>query len=169
MKDFKRYLQGGDLRSIADVDKVLDLIKTQNDFETLFQLLYSNERLMVMRTADAIEKITLTNPEFLSNHNRDIIDLLENANDKELKWHLALLASRINPTMKELEAIWKQLKNWATNRKESKIVRVNSIQSLFDLSKRNDKLKGEFELIVRKVETENVPSIKARLRKLEAK
>lgn len=59
MNNLITYLQGGDLRSIANVDRLLPLIKDQNDFDELFRHLYSDDRLIIMRTADAIEKITV--------------------------------------------------------------------------------------------------------------
>lgn len=169
MENFKDYLQGGDLRSIAKVDELIELIKTQKEFDILFQYLHSENRLIAMRVIDTIEKITLNNPKFLSNHNQDIIKLIKTATHKELKWHIALLTSRIDLTDAELTIVWNLLKKWVRNRKESKIVRVNSIQSLFNLSQRNDYLKEDFESIIQEIKIENIPSIKARLRKLKIK
>ena len=167
MNNLITYLKGGDLRSIADADKVVSLVKTQGDFENLFQYLFSKDRLVVMRAADAIEKITLNKPEFLKGHNQELLNLVEKAVDKELKWHLALIVSRLDLDINELGIIWDKLTKWATDKKESKIVRVNSLQSLFDLSKKNKKLTRDFELTVQEIEAENIPSINARLRKLK--
>jgi len=169
MENFEVYLQGGDLRSIGKVNQLIELIKTQKEFETLFHYLYSENRLIVMRAIDAVEKITLENPKYLSGHNQDIINLLNKATDKELKWHLALLVPRIELTNVESKTAWNLLKKWVRNRKESKIVRVNSIQSLFILSQRNIDLEKDFELIIHEIKNENIPSIKARLRKLKIK
>jgi len=159
-------LKGGDLRSIANADKVVSLVKTKSDFAELFSLLHSNDRLLVMRSADAIEKITLNSPDFLMGYNQEIINLMNKSVDKELKWHLALISSRLVLTPKELEILWSILMGWAKNNKESKIVRVNSIQALFDLNKQHEKLRSDFELTVRGIEKENIPSINARLRRL---
>ena len=169
MNNLITYLKGGDLRSIADADKVVSLIKTQDDFENLFGYLFFKDRLVVMRAADAIEKITLNKPEFLQGHNKELINLLKTAADKELKWHLVLIVSRLDLNNDELEIIWDKLTNFAKDKRESKIVRVNSLQSLFDLSKKNKKFARDFELIVQKIESENIPSINARLRKFKMK
>ena len=169
MNNLITYLKGGDLRSIAEVDKVVSLVKTQDDFDNLFQYLYSKNRLVVMRAADAIEKISLKKPEFLKGYNQELINLVEKAIDKELKWHLALIVSRLDLDINELGIIWDKLTKWATDKKESKIVRVNSIQSLFDLKKKNKKLIRDFELTVQEIGAENIPSINARLRKLKIK
>ena len=160
------YLQGGDLRSIAKTDQVVPVIKNQIDFDKLFQFLFTKDRLVIMRTADAIEKITLSKPEFLSNYKKEIINFLEIAVDKEFKWHLALIVSRLELTTNELGIVWNKLSNWAKDKKESKIVRVNSIQALFDLVEKHRELKNDLGLTFQEIEAENIPSINARLRKL---
>ncbi len=169
MTNFIKYLSGGDLRSIADVNEVVSLIKTQTDFDKLFQYLRINDRLVVMRAADAIEKITVQNPEYLSGHNQAIIDLLNTADNKELKWHLALLSSRLDLSARDLGTVWDKLIGWVTDKNESKIVRVNSIQALFDLANKNEVLKSDFYSVIQSIENENIPSINARLRKLGIK
>ncbi len=169
MNSLLPYLKGGDLRSIADADKVVSLIKTKAEFDNLFQYLFSKDRLVVMRVADTVEKITAQKPEYLKEHNQAIINLINTAVDKELKWHLALIASRLGLSNTELGIVWDKLTQWAKDKKESKIVRVNSIQSLFDLSKRNGEIKRDLDLTIQQIESENIPSINARLRKLKIK
>jgi len=85
----------------------------------------------------------------------------------ELKWHLALLLSRLQLTEKELGQVWQLLTEWATDKKESKIVRVNSVQSLFDLYKTNKDLKQDFNLTIDELVKENIPSLNARIRKIK--
>ena len=167
MVNFEAYLQGGDLRSIGQVNQLIELITTQHEFESLFQYVYSENRLMAMRAIDAIEKITLKNPKYLIGHNQDIIDLMINANDKELEWHLAILVTRIDLINPAFKKVWNLLEKWAKNRKESKIVRVNSIESLYHLSQQDIDYKEDFKLIINEIKNENVPSINARLRKLK--
>ena len=131
------YLNGGDLRSIAKVEEIIPLIKTQVDFDELFRFLFSSDRLLVMRAADAVEKISLTCPQFLSAHKKEINNFLHTAADKEFKWHIALIVSRVDLSEEEQNIVWNRLSGWATDKKESKIVRVNSLQSLNDFAKQN--------------------------------
>jgi len=165
----KGCLLGGDLRSIGVMDKLIPNIKTQSDFDALFEYLHSDDRLLVMRAADAVEKITIKHPEFLQNHKRGVIEFFETAEDKEFKWHLAQLVPRLPLSAKELKMVWNKLTVWATDKKGSKIVRVNSIQTLFDLSENYRYLKKDFRSVVQTVEKENVPSINARIGKLKTK
>src|SRR5690606_6501075 len=105
----------------------------QNEFDELFAGLYHPDRKVVMRTADAIEKITLDKLSFLQKHKKELLNLCHPAQNIELKWHLALLVSRLRLTKKELSGVWAMLTEWATDNNESKIVRVNAIQGLFNL------------------------------------
>ena len=161
------YLQGSDLRSIANVDRLLLLIKDQNDFDELFRHLYSDDRLIIMRATDAIEKITVNKPKFLATHKSELIKFLDKAQDKEFKWHLVLLVSRLKLTLEELGQVWTILTEWAKDKSESKIVRVNSLQALHDLTLDNKELKKDFELTIQGIERENIPSLNARIKKLK--
>lgn len=166
MKNLETYLLGGDLRSIAKVDELLPLIKTQKDFDGLFNYLYSDNRLLVMRAADTIEKIAKTNSEFLKKHKKSLIKFLATAHDKEFKWHLVLLLSKLNLTETELGKIWVKLSQWALDPYESRIVRVNTLQSLYELCNKHKGFEKEFNIIVNDLLKENIPSIHARIKLL---
>ncbi len=58
------------------------------------------------------------------------------------------------------------LSEWATTKNESRIVRVNSMQALFELSKRGKSLTQYFSMIITELETENIPSINARIKSI---
>lgn len=55
----RKYLEGGDLRTIGGVKFLLPLIRDQKDFDILFRYMYSKDRPIVMRAADAVEKLLL--------------------------------------------------------------------------------------------------------------
>lgn len=164
---YEDKLKGGDLRSLGKANQVVAQVNDQQTFDELFKVLYSTDRKVVMRAADAIEKITVKNPGYLQQHKNGILALCKDAKHIELKWHLALVVSRLDLTKNEVRRVWKILVNWATDKKESKIVRVNSLQGLYDISINHRELIQDFELVQKKVERENIPSINARLRKLK--
>jgi len=114
----------------------------------------------------AIEKITRRQPEFLAGHKKELLTFLAAEAVIELKWHLAQLLSRLSWEPNELTVIWDTLMAWAEDKKESKIVRANSIQALFDLSGRTIDRREELEALLDQVQAENVPSLNARIRKL---
>jgi len=166
MPDFDKILSGGDLRSTGKSDSVVLKIKNQHKFDELFSYFFHKDRIVVMRTADAVEKITVKEPGYLLKHKKEIIELSNAAKDKELIWHLALLIPRLNFNSKELGRAWNLLQNWAGNRDNSRIVRVNSVQGLFELVKKDPGLTKAFRQILFELEKENIPSINARIRKI---
>ena len=155
------------MRSIGQSNKIASSIDNQESFDELFQQLFHPDRKVVMRSADAVEKITLKNPAFLKQHKASILKLVETARHIELKWHLALIASRLELARREFRKVWQILTDWANNKKESKIVRVNSMQGLFNLLQTNQELKQDFNLTLNRIEKENIPSINARIKKIK--
>jgi peptidyl-tRNA hydrolase len=167
MADLAQKLSGGDLRSIGEANGIATQIHSQSEFDELFKNLFRADRLVVMRAADAIEKVTAGKPEFLKSHNVEILQLLKSAENKELKWHLAQLAARLELHNGEIATVVNVLKNWALDTRESRIVRVNSLQALFDIAQRNDSAREVFKNVAEKLHAENIPSITARLKKLK--
>jgi hypothetical protein len=167
MTQFEKILSGGDLRSLGASNSVITKIKNQNTFDELFKYLFHEDRIVVMRAADTIEKITIRNPQYLIKHKEEIIELCDVAKDKELKWHLALLIPRLHLNNKEFGYAWNTLSNWAKDITNSRIVRVNSIQGLFEMMKQKGELEKDFSLTLAELEKENIPSVNARIRKLK--
>lgn len=162
-------LKGADLRTIGKVNMVIPEITNQEKFDELFQGLFDADRLVVMRSADAIEKVTITHPEYLKVHKKELLDLFYTATHIELKWHLAQLMPRlmqqVNLNENETGNIWDKLSQQALDKTErSRIVRVLSLQALFDIQKQYPELKKDFMDTLEKMDRENIPSIKARIR-----
>lgn len=163
----RKYLEGGDLRTIGGVKFLLPLIRDQKDFDSLFRYMYSKDRPIVMRAADAVEKITIGHPEYLAGHKRDLLALLQSAEDKELKWHLSLLVSRLPLNDHELKLVLAKLKEWAGNPAESRIVRVNALQALCEIKDQDPGLEKDFRTLIGKLQKEEIASINARIRNLK--
>lgn len=165
----EKWLSGCDLRSLGDSHLILNQIQSQDDFDNLFTFLFHHNRGVVMRAADVIEKITILHPEYLVPHNTEVMHLASLAQNKELKWHLALILSRLNVDTTAFKKVWNLLSGWALDNKNSLIVRVNSLQGLFDLQHRFPVYKPAFVLIMNQLESEAAPSVRARIAKLKHK
>jgi hypothetical protein len=166
MNNFEELLQGEDLRSLGESNKIISLVTDQNTFDELFKYLYSDRRNIKMKIIDVIEKITLKENIYLQKHKNEIINFAFNAQDIEFKWHIAQIAGRLKYTKKETENVFNKLMEWVLNKNESKIVRVNSIQSLYELTKDNEELGKKFFEVIQNFDEESVPSIKARIKKI---
>ena len=117
-------LLGKDLRTIRQNGVVVNSIHDQQSFDELFSLVFHHDRPLVMRAIDAVEKVTSKRPEFLIAHKFQLLEILNSADHKELKWHIAQLIPRVNVTAAELKDVWNKFACWALNKSESKIVRV---------------------------------------------
>ena len=164
--EIKKYLVGGDLRSIANSWQLETLIKTQKDFDCLFHYLHSHDRLVVMRAADVLEKISRYHPEFLQKHTDQLLDYLMTAKHKEFKWHLAQLVPRLKLPLEKREYVVEILTRWASDSLESKIVRVNALQAIYDINLEYHDKEKELQQLILKLKEENIPSLNSRIRKL---
>ena len=164
--DIARLLIGSDLRTIKQNDTVIRSVNDQKSFDELFKLIFHHERTLVMRAADAVEKLTVKHSEYLRTHKSELLRALKSADHKELKWHIAQLITRVDLTSKELDHVWHTLTHWTQNKNESKIVRVNSLQGLFDLSRQNPEFKNDFDKTLASIEHQKIPSIQARIRRI---
>ncbi len=167
MNKFEKNLRGGDLRSIGASNKIVKEIDTQEEFDQLFRFLFHADRLVVMRAADAIEKISHRHPEYLQKHNKELFDIAGRNTEKELKWHLAQILPRLRLSKTDLDKSWKLLLIWAKDNRNSKIVRVNSIQALYELTLVDNKFAKELLELFLDLSREEVPSINARIRKIQ--
>jgi hypothetical protein len=165
-KSLIHLLLGKGLRTIRQNATVVQSIHDQHAFDELFSLVFHHERPLAMRAVDAVEKVTLKYPRFLEPHKAQLLSILKSADHKELKWHVAQLIPRVGLSPDELEMVWHIFSYWVLNKNESKTVRVNALQGLFDLSKINPDSKPELQNIAVAIEHELIPSIQARVRKI---
>ena len=154
------------MRSIGKSNLIAAAISNQKKFDKLFQFLFNENRVVTMRAADAIEKITLKHPAFLEKYKEEILLLMNNAVHKELKWHIALLLSRLSLNKAEQQKVWKQLVNWLCDPEESKIVRVNSLQALYEMNQKYKTSNSSLSKVIDKLKNESPAAIIARLKKL---
>lgn len=165
--EYQKILTGGDLRSLGKASAVVKATQNQSDFDQLFLCMLLTDRLVVMRAADAIEKITTHHPEYLAAHQQEVLMLCHKDSHKELKWHLAQLLPRLPLSAKEFKESWALLSAWARDKSNSRIVRVNAVQSLADLVAQKRGSASELSLLIAEIEKENIPSLNARIKSVE--
>jgi len=165
--NFPHLLLGKDRRRLGGVGKAVAAVNDQQTFDELFGLLFHHERTLVMRAADAVEKITTGKKQYLQPHRLQLLALLDSADHKEVKWHVAQMLIRLELSGTEAEHVWHVLTYWVRNANESKIVRVNALQALFDLAGEDAGFRADLARTVAAIERERIPSLQARLRKLK--
>jgi hypothetical protein len=158
-------LEGGDRRSIGHADRVVAIVfKSPILFRSLVSGLWSENPLVRMRAADAIEKLTRTNPAMLQPYKQELLGLMKDAEQQELRWHLAVMVPRLSLTASERQLVTSLLSDYLQDR--SSLVKTFALQGLADLAQLDPDIRAAAIEILRKATRNGTPAMKARSRKL---
>lgn len=164
-KNILGLLKGGDRRSIGRADEVTVAVsKNLAMFPELIQGLWSDDALVRMRAADATEKVTRSNPDLLQRYKRELLILMAETKQQELRWHLAAMVPRLQLKLKERELVRCVLDNYLQD--HSSIVKTCALQALADLAAEHTSIRPEVLEILRRSARNGTPAMKARSRKL---
>ncbi len=158
-------LRGSDRRSIGRSNDVVKLIlRVPSRFAELVQCLWSDDPIVRMRAADATEKASAVKPGLLKPCKAELLGLLAEAEQIELRWHLARIVPRLSLTQAErgraLEALQLYLED------QSSIVRTFALQALADLSRGEAGIRLRVREILEESVATGTAAMKARARKL---
>ena len=81
-------------------------------FSELMAGLWSTDPLIRMRAADAAEKVTRNRGELLQPYKEELLGLMVETEQQELRWHLAAMVPRLQLTAKIQEHAWMQLRRF---------------------------------------------------------
>jgi len=158
-------LQGGDRRSIGKSNQVAKLILSEpKRFSELIECLWSEDPIVRMRAADAAEKVTVSCPELLKPYKRELLGLLAEAEQIELRWHLAMMVPRLALTRAESERAAAALQHYLEDR--SSIVKAFALQGLVDLAGQNPSLRDAAREALEESSRTGTAAMKARARNL---
>lgn len=164
-KNILSLLQGGDRRTIGRSDQVAATVsKDPGLFRTLIAGLWSDDPLVRMRAADATEKVTRKNREFLRPYKKELLGLMTEAKEQELRWHLAVMVPRLLLNAKERQVATSLLNTYLEDR--SSIVKTFALQGLADLAQDDPSIRPRVAKILREATRNGTPAMKARGRKL---
>lgn len=159
-------LQGGDLRSIGRADEVVsDILHDNALFGQVFNGMFDVDPVIRMRAADAVEKVTRSNSEWLLPFKKRILDEASQIDQQEVRWHLAQMFPRLAYEQDELERIIGLLQKWIESGK-SQIVRVNSMQALSNIAERYTQFKPLVIHIIQESVANGSPAVVSRGKKL---
>jgi len=165
MTEILNKLKGGDRRSIGKVDDIVRTVLEQPDlFETLFNGMLSDDALMRMRAADAVEKITRTRPDLLQPHKQKMMDQVAPINQQEVRWHVAQMLPRLALSAREQKKAVDILLEFLNDK--SKIVKTCCMQSLAELAEQNRQILPAVKDLLKELTRTGSPAMKSRGRKL---
>jgi len=164
-REILALLQGGDRRSIGRADRVAAMVrKNPALFPELMAGLWSEDALIRMRAADAAEKVTRDAPRLLQPYKRELLGLMAEAGEQELRWHLAAMVPRLELTAKERQRAVFLLNSYLDDR--SSIVKTFALQGLADLAQDDPEIRPSVIEALRESARSGTPAMKARSRKL---
>jgi hypothetical protein len=117
-----------------------------------------------MRAADAAEKVSAQKPRLLDRYKAELLGLLAEAEQIELRWHLAIMVPRLRLTARERQRAAFALQRYLQDR--TSIVKTFALQGLSDLARDNSVLRGKVRLLLEQAVQSGTPAMKARARKL---
>ncbi|HMS85666.1 MAG TPA: hypothetical protein PKD12_18645 [Nitrospira sp.] len=165
--DIVHALEGGDRRSMGRVNQVVAHVRgTPTRFSTLIDCMNHEDEFVRMRAADAAEKLTVANSQWLQPFRRQLIGLAAQAEQKELRWHLAQMLPRLDLSGQDRQMAVTILRRYLGDHRC--IVRTCAMQGLADFAQQDTRLtKSIRPILSRLIRTESA-SIKSRGCKLLA-
>ena len=164
-KNILRMLEAGDRRTIGRSNQIAALVSANSAlFSQLIAGLWSDDKGLRMRAADAAEKVTRTNPGLLQPYKKELLGLMLETSQPELRWHLAAMVPRLRLKKKERQLAEATLNTYLEDR--SSIVRTFALQGLADLAKHDPDLLPQVVETLCEATRKGTPAMKARSRKL---
>jgi hypothetical protein len=158
-------LGGGDRRSIGKSNQIANLVLSEpKRFAELIGCLWDDNPIVRMRAADAAEKVTAAKPELLKPHKQELLGLLAEAEQIELRWHLALMVPRLALSGPERQRAAAALRRYLEDR--SSIVKTFALQGLFELARQDAGLRETVKPILEGSMRTGTAAMKARARML---
>lgn len=165
MNPLLQKLSGGDRRSIGRSDEVVaEVLAEPALFPLLFEGMLNDDPLIRMRAADAVEKITARQPDYLQPYKNELIEQVARINQQEVRWHVAQLLPRLALTSAEIARAVEILLTYLDN--PSKIVKTFAMQALADLAGQEASLRPQVISVLTELTQTGSPAMQSRGRKL---
>ena len=158
-------LTGGDRRSIGRAEEVVErVLKQPALFGQLMTGLRDLDPLVRMRAADVAEKASLKQPELLRPFRAELLRLLDEATQQELRWHMAQMVPRLPLSSKERLRAASALRRYLED--PSSIVKTCALQALAEIAAGEASLQPEVKALLQTAVRTGTAAMKARSRKL---
>ena len=161
-------LDGGDRRSLGRVDEVIaDVLADPALFPPLIDGMTADNPPIRMRSADAMEKLTLAHPGWLSPYKARLLDEVARVEQQEVRWHVAQLIPRLALKTAERRNAVQILEAHLND--PSKMVRTFAMQALAELAEQDVALRPSVIEQLQKLARTGSPAMRSRGRKLLAR
>ena len=158
-------LEGSDRRSIGRANEVARLVlRHPRRFRELIKCLWNENPVLRSRAADAAEKVSAKSPCLLDRYKAELLGLLAETEQIELRWHLAAMIPRLRLTPAERQRAVAALHRYLDDR--SSIVKTFALQGLTDLAQNDANLRTRVRHLLEEAVQSGTPAMRARSRHL---
>jgi len=133
-------------------------------FPELIAGLWSTDPLVRMRAADAAEKVTRKRRELLQPYKGELLGLMVETEQQEVRWHLAAMVPRLQLNTKQRNLATSLMIGYLEDR--SSIVKTFALQGLAELAHDDPSIRPGVMEILREAARNGTAAMKARSRKL---
>ena len=165
MRPILKKLAGSNRGSIGRSNEVVaQVLAHPAYFPDLFAGLSSDDPVIRMRCADAVEKITAQRPDLLRPFKGKLLAIAGSSSQPEVRWHAALILPRLALTSKERTVALDILFDYL--RDKSSIVKTFVMQAIWDLAASDPELKAQIIPLIEELTLVGTAAMRARGRKL---
>jgi len=150
--------------------QVVELVEGQpRKLAQLIECLWDENCAVANRAADALEHVTRDRPAQAQGWKDALLGLMADAEEKKLRWNLALVVPRLKLNVPECRRAAAELRSYLDDR--SSIVKTAALHGLADLTRQDPSLLPEVLDLLRVAGRSGTPAMRARsrilLKKLE--
>jgi len=161
----REMLSGGDRRSIGRAGEAAALALEQPErLSALLELLWDSDQIVRMRAADALEKVSRERIDLLQAYKGELLGLMAETQQQEMRWHLAAIVPRLELSAGERNRAAKNFQTYLQDR--SSIVKTYAMQGLWELSRRDGAMRTGVVELIRELTRTGTAAMRARGRKL---
>lgn len=163
--DIAKALSGGDRRSIGRSNEVAAyVLRRQFALPELMRALASDDVVVRMRAADALEKVSAARADLCDPFARDLLFVAAKSDEQEVRWHAAQILPRLTLSRRQrgeaVDLLFEFLQD------KSRIVQAFALTALVDFAEDDKGLRERVTPLVRRAAASGAPSVKARAKKL---
>jgi hypothetical protein len=164
-EDLRQMLTGGDRRSLGRSAEAVALMRERPEYsQMLVGLLCDSDVVVCMRAADVLEKLSRESGSLLQPFAAELLGLMAEARQQEIRWHLASIVPRLELTPVELGYAAGILESYLDD--HSSIVKTFAMQGLWELSRKDAQMRSRIVERIQELARTGTPAMRARGRKL---
>jgi hypothetical protein len=161
----QEMLGGGDRRSIGAVEHVVALVLAHSDRAgELVESLWDSDAVVRMRAADALEKVSRERAEWIEPFKANLLGLMAETGQQEVRWHLAAIVPRLKLAESERRRVLEILRTYLEDC--SSIVKTFAMQGMWDLAEQDAALRPGVVDLFGELTRTGTAAMRARGRKL---